>query len=175
MLPGVARSPLLYTVSGTFNSNVLVAQGCVGHIQVLVLSDWLSVSLPVEYSETTKGLRWLIPRERLPWKKMGTQLWPQHFMDDNKKLNNVPSDMKPSPLRPRKIASPSTTLIDKVPFLPSHCPNWTSSMEKEGSSSHCRSWSGGLHSNPNVSMMDAAYGLPLESSEYFVYFMVGTS
>ncbi|KAF6150086.1 hypothetical protein GIB67_002868 [Kingdonia uniflora] len=49
--------------------------GMVGHLQVFVLSDWISAHLPIEYSETIKGLRWLIPREKIPWKKTQTSLW----------------------------------------------------------------------------------------------------
>lgn len=37
------------------------------HLQVFALSDWLAVSLPVEYRETTRGLRWLIPHVNPPW------------------------------------------------------------------------------------------------------------
>ncbi|PIA61485.1 hypothetical protein AQUCO_00300766v1 [Aquilegia coerulea] len=37
--------------------------GMVGHLQVFVFTDW---SQPIEYSETTNGLRWLIPRQKLP-------------------------------------------------------------------------------------------------------------
>ncbi|KAK1319183.1 hypothetical protein QJS10_CPB04g00253 [Acorus calamus] len=46
--------------------------GMTGHLQVFVMSDWISVNLPKEYSETMKGLRWLIPRGKLPWKAKGT-------------------------------------------------------------------------------------------------------
>lgn len=42
--------------------------GMAGHLQVFAFSDWLSVSLPIEYRETTRGLRWLIPHAKLPWK-----------------------------------------------------------------------------------------------------------
>ncbi|WCJ27462.1 hypothetical protein M5689_009205 [Euphorbia peplus] len=53
--------------------------GLYGHLQVFVLSDWLSVNHPIEYSETTGGLRWLIPRGKLPWKKHNTSTWHNHF------------------------------------------------------------------------------------------------
>lgn len=39
------------------------------HLQVFALSDWLAASLPVEYRETTKGLRWMIPHMNPPWQK----------------------------------------------------------------------------------------------------------
>lgn len=37
------------------------------HIQVFALSRWLSINLPVEYYELSKGLEWSIPYMRLPW------------------------------------------------------------------------------------------------------------
>ncbi|MCO5584020.1 hypothetical protein L7F22_037939 [Adiantum nelumboides] len=45
-------------------------QGMAGHLQVFALSSQMAVSLPLEYSETTRGLRWLIPHVKLPWKHM---------------------------------------------------------------------------------------------------------
>lgn len=46
--------------------------GMAGHLQVFAFSSWLSVSLPIEYHETTIGLRWLIPHAKLPWKRHET-------------------------------------------------------------------------------------------------------
>ncbi|XP_057861684.1 uncharacterized protein LOC131069102 isoform X2 [Cryptomeria japonica] len=46
--------------------------GMAGHLQVFAFSSWLSVSLPIEYHETTMGLRWLIPHAKLPWKRHET-------------------------------------------------------------------------------------------------------
>ncbi|XP_042036904.1 uncharacterized protein LOC121782957 [Salvia splendens] len=37
------------------------------HIQVFALSKWLSVTLPIEYYELTRGLQWSIPYFNLPW------------------------------------------------------------------------------------------------------------
>lgn len=37
------------------------------HLQILAFSDWLAVSLPIEYHEVTRGLRWLIPHVKTPW------------------------------------------------------------------------------------------------------------
>ena len=39
-----------------------------GHIQVFALSRWLAVTLPVEYYEFARSLRWSIPYFSLPWK-----------------------------------------------------------------------------------------------------------
>ncbi|XP_057951479.1 uncharacterized protein LOC131146135 isoform X2 [Malania oleifera] len=37
------------------------------HIQVFALSRWLAVTLPIEYHEFVRGLRWTIPYFSLPW------------------------------------------------------------------------------------------------------------
>ncbi|XP_077250353.1 uncharacterized protein LOC143889862 isoform X2 [Tasmannia lanceolata] len=112
--------------------------GTVGHLQVFVFSDWLSVSLPIEYSETTKGLRWLVPREKLPWKKEDAYVWPHY----------------PSPYEgPNKLSM-------KWEFISSY-------------PGPCKSEIGGLHRRQNVSMRGIPYGLPLDSSEYFIYFLRG--
>lgn len=46
-------------------------QGLACHLQVLSLSGWLAVSLPVEYREVANGLRWLIPHVNTPWQDKG--------------------------------------------------------------------------------------------------------
>lgn len=59
--------------------------GMAGHLQVFAFSDWLSASLPIEYSETTRGLRWLIPHAKLPWKMHDiiTNTFDSQFVVDN--------------------------------------------------------------------------------------------
>lgn len=37
------------------------------HIQVFALSKWLTVILPIEYYEFTRGIEWSIPYINLPW------------------------------------------------------------------------------------------------------------
>ncbi|KAF3436998.1 hypothetical protein FNV43_RR19751 [Rhamnella rubrinervis] len=44
-----------------------------GHIQVFALSRWLSVTLPVEYYEFARSLRWSIPNFGLPWETGNSQ------------------------------------------------------------------------------------------------------
>ncbi|KAI4375389.1 hypothetical protein MLD38_013267 [Melastoma candidum] len=51
-------------------------QGMVGHLQVFILSSWLSKNQPLEFSETMQGLWWLIPYEKLPWKTGHETPWP---------------------------------------------------------------------------------------------------
>ncbi|KAF3962697.1 hypothetical protein CMV_012819 [Castanea mollissima] len=43
--------------------------GIACHLQVIALSGWLAVRLPVEYYELTRGLRWSIPYLSLPWER----------------------------------------------------------------------------------------------------------
>ncbi|CAN1817520.1 hypothetical protein LINPERHAP1_LOCUS28074 [Linum perenne] len=52
--------------------------GMLGHLQVFAMSDWFSANHPIQYSETIKGLRWLIPRGKLPWRKGQSSMWPNH-------------------------------------------------------------------------------------------------
>lgn len=48
-------------------------QRIASHIQVFALSRWLSVTLPVEYYELTRGLQWSIPYFNLPWEQESIQ------------------------------------------------------------------------------------------------------
>ncbi|XP_057982291.1 uncharacterized protein LOC131167504 [Malania oleifera] len=138
--------------------------GMVGHLQAFVLSDWFSVSLPVEYSETIKGLRWLIPREKLPWEKESTSVWPNHFHLDKNKWAIKFSGMPIAYLNPER-AYHSIGLISE---------NFSSFLS-------CRQLypaeifpnAGWLHRRHNVSMKNSPYGLPLNSNEYFTYFLRG--
>ncbi|KDP46278.1 hypothetical protein JCGZ_10118 [Jatropha curcas] len=116
--------------------------GMFGHLQVLVLSD----SRPIEYSETTKGLMWLIPRQKVPWKKDGTSTWPNHvyLAKQNLHIQNLGF---PNHKRANSQLDLNTTDSSKVPFL------------------------NGRFGDHNLSMKDSPYGLPLHSREYFTYFL----
>jgi hypothetical protein len=58
----------MFSINSESFTDRLCLQGMAGHLQVFAFSDWLSVSLPIEYRETTRGLRWLILHAKLPWK-----------------------------------------------------------------------------------------------------------
>uniref|UniRef100_A0A0D9WKK1 Bacterial Ig-like domain-containing protein n=1 Tax=Leersia perrieri TaxID=77586 RepID=A0A0D9WKK1_9ORYZ len=60
---GAIQRPSSYIISEP--SRNLLRMAC--HIQVFALSRWLSINLPVEYYELSKGLEWSIPYMRLPW------------------------------------------------------------------------------------------------------------
>ncbi|KAL5581377.1 hypothetical protein UlMin_013819 [Ulmus minor] len=124
--------------------------GMIGHLQVFVLSDWLLVNQPIEYSETTKGLRWLIPHQKLPWKKDNALVWPNHIYLADEKLVSKYST---------KIANNQTS-----PCLPN-----TSCRQPKG----IEVMPGWLHGQHNISMKNAPYGQALDHNEYFTYFLRG--
>ncbi|GMP30080.1 hypothetical protein CsSME_00004910 [Camellia sinensis var. sinensis] len=138
--------------------------GMVGHLQVFVLADWLSDSLPVEYSETTKGLRWLLPREKLPWKKESSSMWPNHLYLTETKLvmkeNHLPigflSHKRAYHAYEQNLAFSSYYLQEGLPFPTEIYPK-----------------SGELPQQHNITMKNIPYGLPLDSKEYFIYFLRG--
>ncbi|XP_040968481.1 uncharacterized protein [Gossypium hirsutum] len=122
--------------------------GMIGHLQVFVLSDWLLADQTIEYSETTKGLRWLIPRQKLPWKKNGSSLWP----------NNVYLDLGRF-LKRRRRAYHAIGLINWS-YMPQKLLFPTEIDPK-------------FHGRHNISKENTPFGLPLSSNEYFTFFLRG--
>ncbi|RDX85024.1 hypothetical protein CR513_33843, partial [Mucuna pruriens] len=127
--------------------------GVVGHLQVFALTSWFSTNQFIKYSETTRGLRWLIPHHKLPWKKFDT--WSSIL--EREKLgerSNGPSagerDQQQSDLM-------GLSYIDHKP-----------SLQTENNTK-----SGWLHNQHDISKTSTLYGLPLNSIEYFTYFLRG--
>lgn len=114
----------------------------VGHLQVFVLSDWFTVNQLNEYSEATEGLRWLIPRQKLPWRRDGASISPNHVYLAEEKLA-----WKLSGLATGWSSHEMTNQPTDLNFM---------------NSSY-------MH---NISIKSTPYGLPLNSSEYFIYFLV---
>lgn len=129
----------------------------IGHLQVFVLSDWFSVSLPIEYSEAVKGLRWLIPREKLPWRKGNSSIWPNHFSLVEK---NLAVEFSNSSV---ELPSPEKS-YHSVDF------NLTNSRFP-GRNGPKASW----FSQHNLSLDSIPYGSSLNFNEYFIYFLVSIS
>ncbi|KAH7518902.1 hypothetical protein FEM48_Zijuj09G0220400 [Ziziphus jujuba var. spinosa] len=134
--------------------------GMVGHIQVFVLSDWLSVNHPIEYSETTKGLRWLIPHQKLPWKEDSASVWPNHVLLEEDKL-------------PRKFSAFSegwssnektNYQIDFYATNNSYMPPVPLEIDPK---------SGKLRRQHNMNMRNTPYGQNLDTEEYIIYFLRG--
>ncbi|KAL9404270.1 hypothetical protein Peur_001242 [Populus x canadensis] len=126
--------------------------GFFGHLQVFVLSDWLSASHPIEYSETTKGLRWLIPRQKLPWKDGGNSIWPNHVYLAKENLRIL--SLEYHNWFDTNLNS-SSNMEDQLPFQTEINLNF--------------GWRHGY----STSMKSTPYGLPLNSREYFTYFLRG--
>ncbi|KAM1009203.1 hypothetical protein ACFX13_045504 [Malus domestica] len=129
--------------SNAVASDSMNLHGMVGHLQVFVLSDWLPVNQPIEYLETTKGLRWLIPRQKLPWKKDNSSDWPHQ----------------------EKLETTTSTEID-ICFTNSSYMWYDIPVPIE-----VYPKSGWLHGQ--YSMRMPPYGQPLNSNEYFTYFLRG--
>ncbi|KAL6011560.1 hypothetical protein ACLOJK_002008 [Asimina triloba] len=183
--------------------------GIYGHLQVFVFSDWTSVSLPIEYSETTKGLRWLIPREKLPWKHEDTQVWPTYPYEGATKLLlrhrglfNKSSSNSEAIKHGFNLNSSCITSLFKdhlqppkgaatLPILPNHarvhempagvpmsshmdpCKLEIGEIHRLKNISMTDTTYGEIHRLKNISMTDTTYGRPLESAEYFIYFLRG--
>ncbi|XP_062105439.1 uncharacterized protein LOC133817071 [Humulus lupulus] len=133
--------------------------GMVGHLQVFVLSDWLSVNQPVEFSETAKGLRWLIPHQKLPWKKDSASVWPSHIYLSEGELGMKLSTISlgwPSNKKANNYAIDACLSNISFAGLNDIKPN-----------------PGWLRGHYNIRMQKEPYGLALDSKEYFIYFLRG--
>ncbi|XP_022750467.1 uncharacterized protein LOC111299515 [Durio zibethinus] len=163
-----ATLSLSSTILGAIARNNFVASdpsmnlhGMIGHLQVFVLSDWLLTDQLIEYSETTKGLRWLIPRQKLPWKKNGCSIWPNNvYLDQGKFVKRSRSWSRGYISHERAyhniyLNNPSY-VREKLPFPTEIDPKF--------------SW---LHGRHNISKENTPLGLPLSSNEYFTFFLVG--
>lgn len=45
----------------------LFSQRIACHVQLFALTRWLTINLPIEYYEFTRGVEWIIPHHKLPW------------------------------------------------------------------------------------------------------------
>lgn len=156
-----------------------------GHLQVFVLSDWYSVGLPAEYSETTRGLRWLLPRAKLPWKKEDMPTWPNYpssyiaFSNFSKKYDKesllvgkrgqhllaLHSNCASAPSKQSMISPDSEKTSKKDMEHKSPC-------EINSAPTDTGSGFGVFQQRQNVNMADIPYGQPLNSEEYFIHFLV---
>ncbi|GKV26161.1 hypothetical protein SLEP1_g35510 [Rubroshorea leprosula] len=136
-------------------------QGMVGHLQVFVLSDWILAEAPIEYSETTRGLRWLIPRQKVPWKKNTSSVWPNHvYLTKGGFIRRSSSWFS-------ECASNEKGSLDIDLINYSHLQH-----ELELPTITDPKF-GGIQRVHNLSKENTPYGLPLNPNEYFTYFLRG--
>ena len=82
------------------------------HLQIFALSDWLSVSLPIEYREVTSGLQWLIPHVKTPWQHDQPTNTKSEF--ERKVVTGIPSVVE-NPFRGRRrLFAMGNTLVSNL-------------------------------------------------------------
>ncbi|KAI9084061.1 hypothetical protein K1719_034057 [Acacia pycnantha] len=135
--------------------------GMIGHLQVFALSGWFSVNQPIEYSEATRGLQWLIPHHKLPWKDVGTSISDNEGFPEKEKFLTINDGLfvrAKSHNRDRhQNDSTNSSYAEQVAALP-----------RENNSKP-----GWLPHQHNFSIKITSFGQPLSSSEYFSYFLKG--
>ncbi|KAG2714883.1 hypothetical protein I3760_03G048900 [Carya illinoinensis] len=138
-------------------------QGMVGHLQVFVLSDLFSANHPVEYSETTKGLTWIIARQKLPWNRDRASTWPNYIY-----------------LAEENLAGKLSGLVNgrsshEMPHQPIgiNMTNSSSTQPERPFPIEIDPMSAWLHGKHDISFKSTAFGLPLDSNEYFIHFLRG--
>ncbi|CAN1321654.1 hypothetical protein LINPERPRIM_LOCUS32107 [Linum perenne] len=119
--------------------------GMLGHLQVFAMSDWFSANHPIQYSETIKGLRWLIPRGKLPWRKGQSSMWPNHD---------------------RLAEGIEGPVAFQFPNSYGAHRNYSENVISYGVDGF---------QGQDISARRPQYGQPLNPAEYFTYFLVGIS
>ncbi|KAF3973348.1 hypothetical protein CMV_003221 [Castanea mollissima] len=95
-------------------------KGIACHLQVIALSGWLAVRLPVEYYELTRGLRWSIPYLSLPWERetgrtrlpANTNMSKIHYSGIIRKKQPVDQERNGLSKLPALLASGLKTLVE---------------------------------------------------------------
>ncbi|KAK4282247.1 hypothetical protein QN277_013647 [Acacia crassicarpa] len=135
--------------------------GMIGHLQVFALSGWFSVNQPIEYSEATRGLQWLIPHHKLPWKDVGSSISDNKGFPEKEIFFSINDGLfvrAKSHNRDRhQNDSTNSSYAEHVAALPSE------NNSKPG-------W---LPYQHNFSIKITSFGQPLSSGEYFSYFLRG--
>lgn len=161
------------------------SQGMVGHLQVFALSNWYSVSLPAEYSDMTRGLWWLIPRERLPWNKDTLPIWSNHSQfegsadhleknardyiskEERRLFSYVHSSEYRFSSTPPLVRQSHDDAVERIRFAKYGNVHQSDLVQKD-----IRSKLGVLSGQENSDIASVASVPPLSSEEYFIYFLV---
>ncbi|XP_039124387.1 uncharacterized protein LOC120260879 [Dioscorea cayenensis subsp. rotundata] len=160
--------------------------GMVGHLQVFALSNWYSVSLPAEYSDMTRGLWWLIPRERLPWNKDTLPIWSNHSQfegsadhleknardyiskEERRLFSYVHSSEYRFSSTPPLVRQSHDDAVERIRFAKYGNVHQSDLVQKD-----IRSKLGVLSGQQNSDIASVASVPPLSSEEYFIYFLRG--
>lgn len=130
----------------------------IGHLQIFALSGWFSVNQPIVYSETIRGLQWLIPHHKIPWKDVGSST------SDNKRF-----------LEEKNSRNDGLFVGAKFHKRDHHQNEFTNSSYVEHAAklqSEKDSNLGWLPHQHSISIKSTSFGQPLNSGEYFSYFLV---
>ncbi|KAE8723136.1 putative Fasciclin-like arabinogalactan protein [Hibiscus syriacus] len=76
-----------FVTAGVLAKTLAAATLSLSSTNLGAIANWLLADQPIEYSETTKGLRWLIPRQKLPWKKNDRSFWPKNVYSREEPLS----------------------------------------------------------------------------------------
>lgn len=128
----------------------------VGHLQVFALTSWFSTNQYIKYSETTRGLWWLIPHHKLPWKNYDT--WSS--VCEREKLEVRRNGLYSGEHAYNKDQQHSDLM--NLSYV-----DHKLSFQSENTTKYGR-----LHNQHDISKTSTLYGLPLNSVEYFTYFLV---
>ncbi|KAJ0988854.1 hypothetical protein J5N97_007210 [Dioscorea zingiberensis] len=158
--------------------------GMAGHLQVFALSDWYSTNLPAEYSEVMKSLRWLIPREKLPWNKETSLIWPNYssFVTSDYVLEkNRREYLGKEERRLSYVQSPKYIFSSRLPGIrQSNDATERTRFVKYGNLGKIDQMQTDIGSEfevlseqQNSNIASVASVPPLSSKEYFIYFLRG--
>ncbi|KAK7336077.1 hypothetical protein VNO77_16606 [Canavalia gladiata] len=132
--------------------------GMIGHLQVFALTSWFSTNQFIKYSETTRGLQWLIPHHKLPWKDFDT--WSSIL--DKEKLPGRSDGLSAEEHSYNRDQQQNDLM--NLSYIEHKLSFPTEITTKYGRL---------YYNQHNTSMTSTLYGLPLNSIEYFTYFMRG--
>ncbi|CAM6127196.1 unnamed protein product [Calypogeia fissa] len=165
---GVLASQTSGSISSDPSRNLL---GMATHLQVFALSDWLCTSLPVEYRETTRGLRWMIPHVNPPWQKQNNSAilsspLLQQVADPNEPV------LKLVPLERRKLLAPQDYFVNEYSRFGLDFEDWQYRGDRiDFGYTEGPHWRNRRKLGVNMTL----YGPALGPTGYATYFQVGSS
>ncbi|CAN6345606.1 unnamed protein product [Urochloa humidicola] len=160
---GAISRPSSYMISEP--SRNLLRMAC--HIQIFALSRWLSVNLPIEYYELTKGIEWSIPYMRLPWEGpgadpfLGYSTMPAIALSELLDRSAVGTTNTSYPRAQGQPVMGTAQIIPSDPVLPTELP---------GDGSPVMPMQTPAHAPPVMPLQIPLNGKPLSAMEYQSFF-----